>query len=220
MAVPHVQAVRRFGVGVSATGLVASSTHVKGSKMATFTRLEVTGLLWLVARLWLGWEFLTAGWEKVFGAERTLWIGAQSGEAVRQLLGFSLQIAPGGAMAQPQHPEVTGWYAALIRHVFLPHADVMSYLVAFGEILVGIALIVGLFTRFAAAMGLLMNLSYMLAGISSLSPVMMLIEIPMVLTGTLAGYYGLDRYVLPYLQAWLTRLPRPNWTSARVAPSS
>jgi thiosulfate dehydrogenase (quinone) large subunit len=183
-----------------------------------FRRPEITGLLWLVARVWLGWEFLKAGWEKTFGDERAVWIGAQSGEAVRGLLGFSLQIAPGGAMAQPKHPEVTAWYASLIRHVFLPHADVMSYLVAFGEILVGIALIVGLFTRFAAAMGLLMNLSYMLAGVSSLSPVMMLIEIPMVLTGTMAGYYGLDRYLMPILRARFARLPRPHWNPAPVAP--
>ena len=188
------------------------------TEIAKLRRPEITGLLWLVARVWLGWEFLKAGWEKIFGDERAVWIGDQSGEAVRGLLGFSLQIAPGGAMAQPEHPEVMGWYASLIRNVFLPHADVMSYLVAFGEILVGIALILGLFTRFAAAMGLLMNLSYMLAGVSSLSPVMMLIEIPMVLTGTMAGYYGLDRYVMPYLHDRFAGLPLPSWHSAPVAP--
>jgi thiosulfate dehydrogenase [quinone] large subunit len=182
-------------------------------------RLEVTGLLWLVARLWLGWEFLTAGWEKI-DEQRDIWIGDQAGLAVQQLLGFSLQMAPGGAMAQPSHPEVTGWYASLIRHIFLPHADVMSYLVTFGELLVGVALILGLFTRFAAAMGLLMNLAYMLAGVSSLSPVMLLIEIPMVLTGTMAGYYGLDRFVLPYLRDKLARLPALHQVAPRVAPSA
>jgi thiosulfate dehydrogenase (quinone) large subunit len=190
------------------------------NEIARLRRPEITGLLWLVARLWLGWEFLVAGWEKTFGEERALWIGGQAGTAVKGLLSFSLQIAPGGAMAQPKHPEVTGWYASLIRHVFLPNAEIMSYLVAFGEVLVGLALILGLFTRFAAAMGLLMNLSYMLAGISSLSPVMMMIEIPMVLTGTMAGYYGLDRYLMPVLRARLARLPlpKPHWDPAPVVP--
>jgi thiosulfate dehydrogenase (quinone) large subunit len=163
----------------------------------------------LVARVWVGWEFLQAGWDKIFGAERAVFIGSQAGTAVKGLLGFSLQIAPGGAMAQPQHPEVTGWYASLIRHIFLPHAEAMSYMVSFGEVLVGLALIVGIFTRFSAAMGLLMNLSYMLAGVSSLSPIMMLIEIPIVLGGTTATYYAIDRFLLPYLQARLPRVPRP-----------
>jgi thiosulfate dehydrogenase [quinone] large subunit len=161
--------------------------------MERLTRPEVTGLLWLVARLWLGLEFLKAGWEKAFGAERALWVGDQSGAAVRGLLGFSLQIAPGGAMAQPDHPEVMGWYATLIRDVFLPHA---------------------------VTMGLLMNLSYMLAGVSSLSPLMLLIEVPMVLTGTMAGYYGVDRYLQPYLREGVARLPRPHRMPARVAPTA
>ncbi|MFL5759768.1 MAG: DoxX family protein [Thermomicrobiales bacterium] len=187
--------------------------------MERLQRSEVTGLLWLVARVWLGWEFLKAGWEKVTEPERAMWIGNQSGEGVRQLLGFSLQIAPGGAMAQPDHPEVLGWYATLIRHLFLPHAEVMARLVTFGELLVGLALMLGLFTRFAAAMGLLMNLSYMLAGVSSLSPLMMLVEVSIVLTGTMAGYYGVDHYLMPMLQARVVHLPRPNWITPRVVPT-
>jgi thiosulfate dehydrogenase (quinone) large subunit len=200
---------------------------MKGSKMdprkidpAAVRRPELSGLLWLVVRVWVGWEFLQAGWEKVQGPERVVWIGAHAGTAVRGFLGFSLQIAPGGAMAQPQHPEVTGWYASLIRHIFLPHAAAMSYLVAFGEVLVGLALVFGIFTRFSAFMGLLMNLSYLLAGVSSLSPIMMLIELPIVLGGTTATSYAIDRVLLPYLQARLPRAPRPTWGSPRVAPSA
>ncbi|MFL6806107.1 MAG: DoxX family protein, partial [Xanthobacteraceae bacterium] len=160
---------------------------------------KLTGAAWLLARAWVGWEFLQAGWAKTFGDEHAGWIGAQAGLIERQFLGFSLQLAPGGAMAQADHPEVLGWYAALIRHVFLPHATLFSYMVAFGETLVGLALILGVFTRFAAVMGLLMNLSYMLAGVSSVSPLMMLIEGAIVLSGTTAGVYGLDRWLVPAL---------------------
>jgi thiosulfate dehydrogenase (quinone) large subunit len=123
-------------------------------------------------------------------------------------------------MAQPKHPEVTGWYASLIRHIFLPHAEAVSYMVSFGEVLVGLALVFGIFTRFSAFMGLLMNLSYMLAGVSSLSPVMLLIQLPIVLGGTTATYYSVDRFLLPYLQARLPRAPRLTWVSPRVAPSA
>jgi thiosulfate dehydrogenase (quinone) large subunit len=192
---------------------------LRRNDLAKFKRPEITGLLWLVARVWVGWEFLQAGWGKTFGADRAMFIGSQAGSAVQQLLGFSLQIAPGGAMAQPKHPEVMGWYASVIRHVLLPHAEVFSYLVAFGELLVGLALIFGIFTRFSAAMGLLMNMSYMLAGVSSLSPIMMLIELPILLGGTTATYYSVDRFLLPYLQTRFSGLPLPNLTAPRVAPS-
>jgi thiosulfate dehydrogenase [quinone] large subunit len=36
--------------------------------------------------------------------------------------------------------------------------------VAFGELLVGIALIVGIFTHFSALMGVIMNLAFLFAG--------------------------------------------------------
>jgi len=187
--------------------------------MQRLQRPEITGLLWLVARVWVGWEFLQAGWEKITAPDRAFWIGAHAGVAEQGFLQFSLQLAPGGAMVQQGHPEVMGWYATLIRQVFLPHAVLFSYLVTFGEILVGIALILGIVTRFAAAMGLLMNLSYLLAGVSSFSPLMLLIELPIVLGGTAATYYALDRVLLPYLRGQFVRPPLPDWTAPQVAPN-
>lgn len=170
---------------------------------ANLTRPQITGAAWLLARLWVGWKFLEAGWTKTFGAEQAVWVGDQAGTAVNGFLSFSLQLAPGGAMAGP-HPEVSGWYAGLIRHVFLPNAELLSYLVAVGELLVGVALIGGIFTRFAATMGLTMNLAYLLAGVSSASPMMIMIELPILLVGATAGYYGIDRYLLPFLREHVT----------------
>jgi thiosulfate dehydrogenase [quinone] large subunit len=167
-----------------------------------FTNPRLTGTAWLVARCWVGWQFLDAGRSKVTGDERALWIGSQAGTAVRGFLGYSLQLAPGGSLAGP-HPEVQGWYAALIRHALLPHAEPFSYLVAFGEILVGAALILGLVTRFSAAMGLVMNFAYLFAGVSSVGPLMVLIQLPLLLVGTTAGLYGLDRWLLPGMRGWL-----------------
>ena len=163
---------------------------------------RLRGAAWLIARCWVGWQFLDAGVAKVAGQERQLWVGDQAGTAVRGFLGFSLQLAPGGAMAGP-HPEVQGWYAAVIRHALLPNAELLGYLVAFGEVLVGAALILGLVTRFAAAMGLVMNLAYLLAGVSSVGPLMVLVELPLLLVGGTAGYYGLDRWLLPALRGRL-----------------
>lgn len=49
-----------------------------------------------------------------------------------------------------------GWYQPLIENVLLPNAGLLSFLVAWGEVALGIALILGLATRYAALAGAFM----------------------------------------------------------------
>ena len=72
--------------------------------------------------------------------------------------------------------------------------------VTFGEVFVGAALILGFLTRFSAAMGLVMSFAYLFAGTSGDNPLMVLLALPIVLVGVSAGYYGIDRYLLPFLR--------------------
>ena len=81
----------------------------------------------------------------------------------------------------------------------LPHPVLWSYLVAFGETLVGIALIVGLFTGMAAFFGSFMNVNYLLAGTISTNPILFIIATWLVLAWKIAGWWGLDRWALPAL---------------------
>lgn len=127
------------------------------------------------------------------------WIGAKAGAGVTGFLTRALNTAPGGADAG-KNPEVTGWYAGLIRHVFPPNAELFGYLVALGEVLVGAVLIFGILARFSAAMGLVMGFAYFFAGTSGDNPLMVLLGFPMALVGVTAGYYGIDRYLLPFLR--------------------
>jgi uncharacterized membrane protein YphA (DoxX/SURF4 family) len=53
-------------------------------------------------------------------------------------------------------------YDWLIEHVFLKIDDPLTLLVIAGEIAVGTALVFGLFTRFTAIVGVLMNLNFLL----------------------------------------------------------
>jgi thiosulfate dehydrogenase [quinone] large subunit len=175
---------------------------------------RLTGAGWLLARCWVGWQFLEAGLQKVVGDDRALWVGSEAGTEVRGYLGYALQLAPGGQFAG-EHPEVQSWYAALIRHALLPNAEALGYLVAFGEVLVGAALILGVLTRFAAAMGLVMNFAYLFAGSSGVGPLMVLVELPLLLVGATAGFYGVDRYLLPWLHGQLGR--RTAMPARRVA---
>ena len=66
--------------------------------------------------------------------------------------------------------------------------------------MVGIALILGIFTTFAALMGITMNFAFLFSGTISSNPQMVLITIFILVAGANAGRYGLDRWVLPYVR--------------------
>lgn len=142
---------------------------------------------WTVVRVYLGWLWLTAGWGKI---NNPVWVGESAGVAVT---GFF-----NGALTKPDVPV---WYAWMLEHIFLPMAPTVSYVVAFGEFLVGLALIVGFATGFMAFLGGLMNVAFMLAGTLSTNPVMFLLATWLVLAWRIAGYYGLDYWLLPLVGA-------------------
>ena len=64
---------------------------------------------------------------------------------------------------------------------------------------VGLGLLVGLLTGVAAFFGVTMNMSFLLAGSASSNPVMAMLALLVILAWKVAGYYGLDRWVLPIL---------------------
>ncbi|MEM6429606.1 MAG: DoxX family protein, partial [Deinococcota bacterium] len=64
-----------------------------------------------------------------------------------------------------------------------------------------IALIVGFLTGISAFLGGLMNASFLLAGTVSTNPLMFILATWLVLAWRVAGYYGLDYWVLPRLGA-------------------
>ena len=144
--------------------------------------------LWLVVRLYLGYEWLSAGLEKLGS---NTWVGDKAGTA---LTGF----AKGGiAAATGAHPAVQGWYASFLKDFVVPNAGVFSYFVTFGEILVGVGLIVGALTGIAGFFGIVMNANYMLAGSVSTNPILAVLAIFIVLAWRNAGWIGLDRWLLP-----------------------
>jgi thiosulfate dehydrogenase [quinone] large subunit len=146
--------------------------------------------LWLIVRVYLGYEWLIAGWEKV---QNPAWVGSDAGQALTGFIQGALQ-KTGGA-----HPDVQGWYASFLQSAVLPHVEVWSYLVAYGEVLVGVALILGFLVGISAFFGMFMNLNFMLAGTVSVNPIWFTIGIGIILAWRVAGHFGLDRFVLPML---------------------
>jgi thiosulfate dehydrogenase [quinone] large subunit len=151
-----------------------------------FARTE-SAWIWLIVRLYVGEAWVAAGWGKLHSPA---W--AAGGE-----LGGFIK----GALAKTggSSPAVQGWYASFLRGTVLPHIGVWAPLVAWGEFLVGAALIVGLFTGIAAFVGSFMNVSYLLAGAVSTNPILFVLATWLVLAWRVAGWYGLDRWVLPVL---------------------
>ncbi len=146
--------------------------------------------LWLIIRLYVGYEWLIAGWAKV---NNPAWAGSEAGGAIKGFLMGALKKASG------EHPDVQGWYAGLIQNFVLPHAATFSHLVAFGELLVGVALILGIFTGIAAFFGTFMNLNYLLAGTVSINPILFILQLFLILAWRVAGWFGFDRWILPAL---------------------
>ena len=145
---------------------------------------------WLIVRIYVAWQWLAAGWEKF---NSPLWTGSQAGVALKGFLSGALQKAGG------PHPDVSGWYALFIQNFALPHVAAISYLVTFGELAVGLGLLLGAFTGIAAFFGTFMNLNYLFAGTVSSNPLLLVLQLFLILAWRIAGWYGLDRYLLPML---------------------
>jgi len=171
---------------------LSSGVHVEDPPVAKLlfanTRLA---WFWLVVRLYVGYEWLTAGYEKF---ENPAWMG--NGSA---LLGFWK-----GAVAVPAPPARAAitydWYRSFLQYLIDSNSAVwFSKVVVFGEMAIGLGLIVGAFVGVAAFFGALMNMNFMLAGSASTNPIMFFLAVGLILAWKVAGYYGADRVLLPLL---------------------
>ncbi len=145
---------------------------------------------WLVVRLYVGWQWLEAGWQKL---QSSSWIGMSAGNALKGFVQGAL------GKTQGTHPDVQMWYAYFLQHAVLPYAQLWSHAVAIGEFAVGLGLIVGAFTGIAAFFGMFMNLNYLLAGTVSVNPTLFALSAGLILAWKIAGYWGADRFLLPML---------------------
>ncbi|MFA9555791.1 DoxX family protein [Evansella sp. AB-rgal1] len=149
-------------------------------------------------RIYLGWSWMTAGWGKVTGD-------------------FSAAGYLNGVVANETVMNTYPTYHAFIENFALPNAGVFSFMVAWGELLVGLGLIVGVLTTAAAFFGIMMNFAFMFAGTVSTNPWMILLTIFILAAGYNAGKFGGDRWVIPYLNLQFKKIIKGKTTAESPA---
>lgn len=143
--------------------------------------------LWLVVRVYVGYTWLTASLHKL---SSPAWM--QTGDAIKGYWENAVRIPEAPAPA----PIYYGWYRSFLQSLLDSGAQVwFGKLIAIGEFLVGICLILGLFVGVAAFFGALMNLNFMLAGSLASGPLLLVLEILLVIAWKIAGHFGLNYFI-------------------------
>ncbi len=153
--------------------------------------------VWTVIRVLIGLSWLQSGWGKF---NNPAWM--ETGAALQGYWTNAVAIPEAG------RPAISfDWYRSFIQGMLDNGAYTwFAKLILFGEILIGIALIVGAFVGIAALFAALMNWNFIMAGSASTNGLMLVGAILLVLAWKTAGYYGADRFLLPRLGTpWRTR---------------
>mgnify|MGYP001561550181 FL=1 len=160
-------------------------------------------------RVVVGAWFLKAVWTKLTLA--FLWGVIPYPAVSPRFLGFHPKRVAEFAAGNP-----LGWYREFLEGTVLPNAKLFATLQAYGEVCVGVGLVLGLFTGVSALVGLFLSLNYGLAtqwmsfgqqGFHAL-----LVTSMVIFLGCRAGRrWGLDGWILSRVGA-----PRPRWLSLLI----
>ncbi len=157
------------------------------TRLFTDVRFSV---IWLAARIWLGWQWLEAASHKI---NDPAWM--ETGAALQGYWVRAVAIPEGG------RPAITfDWYRDFLQGML----DAQAYtwfakIVALGELFIGIALVVGAFVGIAAFFGAFMNFNFMLAGSASTNPMLFVVALFLIFAWKTAGFIGLDYFLLNWL---------------------
>jgi thiosulfate dehydrogenase [quinone] large subunit len=148
-------------------------------------------VLWLPIRFFVGQEWLIAGEHKV---RADAWM--DGGTALQGYWTGATAVNPETGASRITY----GWFNDFITYMLDNEWYTwFAKLVAVGEVLVGLGLIFGALVGIAAFFGTVLNFNFMLAGTVSSNPVLFALTVFLVLGWKVAGFLGLDRYLLPLL---------------------
>jgi thiosulfate dehydrogenase [quinone] large subunit len=149
-----------------------------------------TAWVWAILRIWLGYNWIDAALHKIGVPAWT-----ETGAALKGFWSAAVVIPTEG------RPPITfSWYRSFIQ--FLLDAEAYTWfgkLVAYGELLVGIALVIGAFTGFAAFFAGFMNWNFMMAGTASSNPLLFIIALGLIMAWKVSGLVGADFFLLRWV---------------------
>jgi thiosulfate dehydrogenase [quinone] large subunit len=171
------------------------------------------GLFWLPIRVFVGFQWIEAGWHKLTGT------GWTDGGAA--LLGYWKGAVAVPAAGAGRPPITFEWYRTFLQGLIDNNAQGwFAWLITLGELAVGIGILAGALVGIAAFFGATMNMSFMLAGSASTNPVLFFFEIGLILAWRVAGYYGVDRYLLPMLGVpWHAKVVKAGYAAHGASAS-
>lgn len=147
-------------------------------------------VIWLIARVWLGYQWFNSASGKITNPAWT-----DTGTALKGYWERAVTIPETG-----QPPIAFGWYRDFLQSMLDAEAYTwFAKLVAYGEVIVGVALIIGAFVGIAAFFGAFMNLNFMLAGSASTNPVLFIVALGLIFAWKIAGFIGADYFLLNWL---------------------
>jgi thiosulfate dehydrogenase [quinone] large subunit len=151
-------------------------------------KTPLAAAVWTALRIWLGFQWIEGAIEKYTN-------------------GFDAAGFLKGALAKAtgEHPAVAGWYADFLNGFAIPNVHLCNAIIPLAELLVGVALIVGLATVPALIAGAFMNLNFMLAGTTSTNPILYTAAMILLFAGTGAYLFGIDHFAIPYLRKLIKR---------------
>ncbi len=157
---------------------------------------KIFGLLWLPIRVWLGWQWLSAGLHKL---ETPAWI--QTGTALKGFWASAVAIPANGTPAIHY-----AWYRSFLQMLLNANAYTwFAKLISVSEFTIGICLILGAFTGFAAFGGALMNFNFMMAGSASVNPMFFALSVLLIAAWKVSGYIGADFFLVRWVGALWSR---------------
>ena len=152
--------------------------------------------MWIltVIRVYLGWLWLQAGWEK---------LTANGGFHAESIITGAIQQGTGITAKLYPYPWFVHFLNATTNHGH--DTSFFNFIVPWGEFFVGLGLIFGTFTLAAAFFGLLMNFTFLLSGVifvnaTFANPTYIFFGIFVLIGGFNSGKIGLDYWITPFLR--------------------
>lgn len=139
-----------------------------------------------LVRLYVGYVWLTSGWGKIASGNFT----------AEGMIQQAIKSPVTGATGSPAY----GWFTKFLENIVQPNMGLFDFMVQYGELLIGLGLIFGTLTTLASFFGLGLNFTYLLAGMISTNPVLIILQILLLVAGLNAGKIGGDRWVIPFVR--------------------